>query len=261
MNFNHEKQHDITTRLSNILCPLGFEIYPFQVGWYNEQVEEPFRFDLPYATLCYTVVSTPDMFENSFIPFLCKTGTSKNPAVMDLLDKNMQHCFTLVKETFPTEDVEAIHDYELAATRRPKVLVQPAGHVSGATFYYTRSCLNPDPFPPGNKVFGVCIHPRYGGWFALRGVLIFKSVQSPSLAKTAPIDCVPDNDRRVKLLDLFNNHWRDSRYRDIIKVDKRYSDDQQNYFGTLPKDRSPLIQSLIKKHADQSDCKLEGESL
>ncbi|KAK3771049.1 hypothetical protein RRG08_002097 [Elysia crispata] len=241
-------QHEISIRLGNILCPQGFEVYPFQVGWYNEQVEEPFRFNLPYATLCYTVVSTPDMFEECLVPFLCKTGTSGSAATMDLLDKCMQHCFTNIKEAFPSEEVETIHDYELAATRRPKVLVQPAGHVSGATYYYTRACLNPDPFPSNNKIFGVCIHPRYGGWFALRGIIIFQSVQCPDLPRTEPIDCVPDNDRRVELLDLFNNHWRDARYRDIVKVDKKYSEDQQKYFGTLPKDRVPIIQNLLEKY-------------
>ncbi|GFO18811.1 methylmalonic aciduria and homocystinuria type c protein homolog [Plakobranchus ocellatus] len=247
MNVPVEAWHHITARLSNMLCSEGFEVYPFQVGWYNEKVEAPFQFDLPPSTLCYTVVSTPEMFERCLIPFLCKIGISGNLGSMDLLDKCMQNCFNRVREAFFGEEIDVIHDYELSATRRPKVLVQPASHVSGAAYYYTRSNLDPDPFPSEKKIFGVCIHPRYGGWFALRAVIIFRGVQCPDLPYIPPIDCVKNNDKKIELMELFNFHWQDSRYRDIIPVVKRYSEDQQKYFGTLPKDRMSLIQSLIKK--------------
>lgn len=42
--------------------------------------------------------------------------------------------------------METIQDFEMTPSRRAKVLVQPAGHVAGATYYYTRRALNPDPF-------------------------------------------------------------------------------------------------------------------
>ena len=33
------------------------------------------------------------------------------------------------------------------------------------------------------KIFGVSIHPKYGGWFGFRSVLIFTDVQVPELTQ------------------------------------------------------------------------------
>lgn len=56
----------------------------------------------------------------------------------------MQHC--IFHQTFPDLEVETIHDFELLPSRRPKVLVQTAGHVAGAAFYYQRKDVVPDPW-------------------------------------------------------------------------------------------------------------------
>ena len=53
-------------------------------------------------------------------------------------------CVLLQK--FSEIDVEAIHDFELLPSRRPKVLVQTAGHVAGAAYYYQRADVQPDPW-------------------------------------------------------------------------------------------------------------------
>lgn len=57
-------------QLANILEPLGFEVHPFKIGWYNAKVE--FKFKLPFAedVLAFVVVSRPDMFEKAFLPYL-----------------------------------------------------------------------------------------------------------------------------------------------------------------------------------------------
>jgi cyanocobalamin reductase (cyanide-eliminating) / alkylcobalamin dealkylase len=51
----------------------------------------------------------------------------------------------------PDLDIECIHDFELHHSRRPKVLVQTAGHVAGAAYYYQRKDVQNDPWP-ANKV-------------------------------------------------------------------------------------------------------------
>lgn len=51
-----------------------------------------------------------------------------------------------VYQMFPDQDIEAVHDFELLPSRRPKVLVQTAGHVSGAAYYYQRKDVVPDPW-------------------------------------------------------------------------------------------------------------------
>ena len=47
-------------------------------------------------------------------------------------------------QAFPEEEVETLHDFELTVTKRPKVLVQTAGHVAGAAYYYQRKDVQPD---------------------------------------------------------------------------------------------------------------------
>ena len=52
--------------------------------------------------------------------------------------------FSFCFQAFPSHDVETIHDFEMTPMRRPKVLVQTAGHVSGAAYYYQRKDVQPD---------------------------------------------------------------------------------------------------------------------
>lgn len=52
----------------------------------------------------------------------------------------------IYSQKFKDMEVEAIHDFELHHSRRPKVLVQTAGHVSGACYYYRRDDVIPDPW-------------------------------------------------------------------------------------------------------------------
>ncbi|WAR23750.1 MMAC-like protein, partial [Mya arenaria] len=172
------------------------------IGWYNEVVDENFKF--PYKEDTLAVI-------------------------------------------FPQHDIEAIHDFELHPSHRPKVLVQTAGHVAGAAYYYQRKDVQPDPWGEETKIFGVSVHPKFGGWFALRGVLIFKDLQCPDLPKKAPDDIVPTHELRKELLERFNFRWQDWTYRDIILVEGKYSEHQKLYFETPPKDRPQLIQKLKRE--------------
>lgn len=91
------------------------------------------------------------------------------------------------------------------------------------------------------KIYGVCIHPKYGGWFAIRGLLLFPDIQVPFLEQSAPVDCVSTEEKRIELLEQFNLHWQDGRYRDIIEVKERYSEEQRAYFATPPAERFQLL--------------------
>jgi len=98
-----------------------------------------------------------------------------------------------------------------------------------------------DPWNKNDKIFGVCIHPKYGGWFAIRCVVVFDKILHLSLTPPAPEDCVPCRQCRIELLNRFNGNWKDWTYRDIIRVKERYSDKQKLYFETSPKDRKQLL--------------------
>jgi methylmalonic aciduria homocystinuria type C protein len=68
---------------------------------------------------------------------------------------------------------------------------------------------------------GVCLHPKYGGWFAMRCVFIFKNVQlkEDDLIQRKPIDVLDgDQNRIMHTLKEFNFNWRNGLYRDSIKL-------------------------------------------
>ncbi|XP_070195679.1 cyanocobalamin reductase / alkylcobalamin dealkylase-like [Littorina saxatilis] len=236
---------EIHAKVSEILSAAGFEVHPFLIGWYNENVQTPF--ELPYDpdTLAFIIFSTPAMFDKAFKPFICRQSCDQQ---RDPIDECMIHHFNMVREAFPSEEIETLHDFEMTATRRPKVLVQTAGHVAGAAYYYQRKDVEPDEWDSKKKIYGVSIHPKYGGWFALRGVIIFQKVHQPDLPRREPEDCVKSREDRIKLLEGFNYNWQDWTYRDIVPAQDKYSEEQMKYFATMPKDRKEVVEEIKAKH-------------
>ncbi|XP_043941853.1 cyanocobalamin reductase / alkylcobalamin dealkylase [Protopterus annectens] len=233
-------QH-LETTLQEFLMPLGFEVWPFKVGWYNAVLHSTFYLPYPEDTLAFIVLSAPQMFEKAFKPFLQKK-LFKN--VKDPIDECVSHYFTVLKQNLKDLNVDIIYDHELQPNRKPKVLVQTAAHVAGAAYYYQRKDVKNDPWGE-KKIYGVCIHPRYGGWFAMRGVLIFPDILVPSLQQKDPVDCLSSDNKIIQVLENFNFHWQDWTYRDIIDVEERYSEEQKKYFSTPPKERLPLLEQMV----------------
>lgn len=228
---------------------IGLGCHPFLVGWYNSKVSQP-SFHLPYShdTLAMLVFSTPPMFENLFLPFISSPNCTVGQ--LDPLDHCLKLFFSKLASSFASSDIEVIHDFELhPASRRPRVLVQTAGHVAGVARYYQRADVNPDPWPKDERLYGVSMHPLYGGWFAFRGVIVFKEVLVPGLCQSEPEDCVPEQAMRIKLLENYNFNWRDWNFRDIIVgvVKERYSEQQQSYFSTEPSRRQALLRNYIQQ--------------
>ncbi|KAF7254725.1 hypothetical protein EYD10_01367 [Varanus komodoensis] len=133
-----------------------------------------------------------------------------------------------------------MYDYEMLSNRKPRFLAQTAAHVAGAAYYYQRKDVLQDPWGE-KKIYGVCIHPSYGGWFAIRALVVFPDVQVPFLPQSPPFDCVTTQEERIELLNKFNFHWQDWSYRDIIEVKEKYSEEQKTYFATPPAERLKLL--------------------
>lgn len=217
-------------------------MFLFQTGWYNDQVSESFKLIYPYDTLALCVISTPEMFEKGFIPFLKNahyTG-SKDP-----LDGFVCNYLNKLTTKFPDQKLEIIFDYELLPSRRPRILVQTAGHVSGAAFYYRRENVNQDPWMKTTKIYGVSIHEKYSGWFGFRGVIIFQDIIVPSLEPRPPADVVGGDEKVIELLEKFNYHWKDWSFRDITPAIMKYSEEQKLYFNTPPDERYEIINKII----------------
>ena len=67
----------------------------FQIGWYNEKVSKAFQFNLPDDTLAFVIISTPNMFDKAFKPYVWRLDCI-GPG--DLLDSCMRHHFTAIHE-------------------------------------------------------------------------------------------------------------------------------------------------------------------
>ena len=80
---------------------------------------------------------------------------------------------TVREELFPElRNVAVMHDFELLPNRRPKILAQTAAHVSGAVRLFQEGDVAQELLANvrSPKVYPVCLHPRFGGWFAIRYV-------------------------------------------------------------------------------------------
>lgn len=213
-----------------------------QIGWYNDQlVHKTFNLPHPYDTLALVIVSTPLMFDHGFKPFIKETSCIGG---RDPLDEFMARMLAKVQSEFTQHEIEVIHDFEMhPGSRRPKVLVQTAAHVAGAAYYYQRDSVLRDPWDEKTKICGVSVHAKYGGWFAMRGLVIFKDILVPDLPKKDPVDVVQGDEKRIELLEKFNFHWKDWSFRDVVPSDVKYSEEQKKYFATLPADRKELLDS------------------
>lgn len=184
------------------------------------------------------------MFEKCLIPFI-KDDNYDCLSSQDPLDQCMKDVFGNIKKELCEFSIECIHDYEVHPNRRPKLLVQTVGHVSGAAYYYRQEELKG--CPSDKKLYGVSIHPKYGGWFAFRGALIFKDISCPFLEQTAPADVLETDELKLELLKRFNYNWKDWSYRDIIVTKARYSEEQKQFFITPPAERKELIRKLLNQ--------------
>ncbi|CAF4305469.1 unnamed protein product, partial [Rotaria magnacalcarata] len=147
--------------LQNNLTESGFEVYPFLISWYNSVVDPLFRLSTYNDdTVAFLVVSTPSMFEKTFLPYALDSSKDLSRDPIDCCVK--EKIQTVIKK-IPDYDIDVIFDYDLWPTRRPKIVMQTVGHVAGAARFYSRQQLANDPFPKDRNMMGVCLHPKYGG--------------------------------------------------------------------------------------------------
>ena len=235
-----EDLENITKKLLEFGEPIGLEFHCFCLEWYNNKVDSKFKIDLPPHTLAFCVVSTPKFFENSFLPFIKTHGFE---FLNDPFDQCMVSKYGQLKELFPNYNIDVIHDFELHSNRRPKLLVQTAGHVSEAAFYYQKKNVKSNPWGE-KRIYGVSNHPKYGGWFGFRGALILKDALVPFLKYKEPTDLLTE-EQKINLLERFNFHWEDWTFRDVRnESNERYSELQQKYFQMKPAERKELFAKI-----------------
>ncbi|KAG8193451.1 hypothetical protein JTE90_005098 [Oedothorax gibbosus] len=244
---NSDILNEVSSELEQTFGSLGFEFHPFKVGWYNAFVQPAFKLNYDEDTVAFVILSLPKMFENAFVPFV-QEKHKQLCSVKDPIDECMLHYLSDIYKMFAQFSVKVIHDFELHPNRRPKVIMQSAAHASGAAYFYNPNSVYLDFTNEKRKMYGVCIHPRYGGWFAIRAVAIFENLKCPNLKRTPPPNIVPSIEDQTKLLQLYNFSWKDWRFRDIIEAKEKYSDLQMKYFSTPPGYRLEVISEILNEY-------------
>ncbi|KAF5404518.1 Methylmalonic aciduria homocystinuria type C protein [Paragonimus heterotremus] len=281
------------TSLTGSLSSYGFEFAPFLVGWYNAFVSDRLKLDkatAPHADcVVICIISNPQMFEQSFLPHLTSwfqsagvpslggalgglkkqtNGHLQSPGMNDPLDWSVLlriteglnvSLRTLQEQLSPDEFAmlaypRFITDYAMRpVTRLPYVHVQCAGHVSGLAYFHQRGTVNCAPqFRGGNP--GCSLHPRYGGWFGFRGIVVFPNLRCPNLPRPVPVSSLPPGSPPFapelldRLLVEFRDHWRENRWRNFgLPEDSHqlYTAAAQCFFNTPPSKRAALLESWM----------------
>lgn len=96
-------------------------------------------------------------------------------------------------------------------------------------------------------IYGFAIHPRYGGWIRIPGVIVFKNLKLPSnFTCLTPPDVVPTIEKRVQLLNEVNNDWSSWKFADIIPVEKKYTPEAKKYFSSYGEKQDTLLKDISK---------------
>ncbi|EYC08437.1 hypothetical protein Y032_0066g3765 [Ancylostoma ceylanicum] len=113
--------------------------YSITIGEYNKVVGEPFKLPHDPDSAAILIISTPNMFDVSFKRWFlmkCKELGSVE-AVAENVSSPIQEFLEYRLEPLCRKfdalsvEYELLHDYSLWANRKPKILMQTCGHVSG----------------------------------------------------------------------------------------------------------------------------------
>lgn len=246
--------------LESAFEPIGLEVHPFLVGWYNEKVSPKFQYELPKDTLAFVVISGPQMFEKCIIPYV-KARFEECPDFQsdDLMNDSVKHACTIVASDLKFEglETEVVYDFDLLPSRRPKVLVQTAAHVAGAVQYLHKDKLPTDiledRFTKKSNLNGVAIHPKHGGWYAIRGVMFFKNVQlaEDCVRRPEPVELFSDPNQIARVIELFAYEWQTNEWRDSHQgPGLKYSSDFITYLSMEPSNRWEFVKRRCLEEDD-----------
>lgn len=260
---------DLMKTLERDAYEIGLELAPLKVGWYNRALEDKsYSLDYPADTFALTVINNPSFFGKVFAKHLEfhfeeRVAPGEGGESKDLFDECVKA--TLEELTVGLRKhlkIRFIYDFDMDhATYRPDMLAQVAAHCSGMARCYRRQDLDKagvrayKELSEGEvdmtKVYPVCWHPKYGGWFGIRCLMIFQGVQTLSLRQKDPTDGL-ESGQFAKLLYLYNNHWADETWRDVgldgrSDVEK-YSEAQRQYFAQPPDQRTEeFVKDILEK--------------
>ena len=271
----------------NHLTNNSFEIHSFSSSKYNDSLSDR-RWNLQCSenSVCLLVLSKPNFFENVIVPH-CKKQVSEmmencdndnedqvnfnldcnnqmKMASSNLLTDSTQEIFNsgleflktiIVPDNCQKTNIKNINikfhrDSDMRPGLGPVFLCQTAGHIAKAAYYHQATDLLKKEYNNDN-LMGVCLHNKYGGNFAFRGVYILDGVDYNISEENLKIkednfridyDAGKIGERAIRLL---NDDWKEGSWRNVIAGEERYSDVCLKFFSTLPAERLEYVRKEI----------------
>jgi len=259
----------------------GLEVAPLKVGWYNQALEDKsYQLDYPDETFAFGIISAPSFFEKTFAKHLetcldnSKGSDPESPkdyfddCVRNTVDENLLG--ELKKSGI---EVRVLYDFDMdQETFKPHMLAQVVAHSAGMARCYRQNDLNEEGYVSykelnggkdvdRSKIYPVCLHPKYGGWFGIRALVVFPGLtlcDGSVVSRKQPHEILTSQQQIAKLLYLYNNCWADWTYRDVgmpssKSGETRYSEPQKQYFAQMPDQRTEdflrkILSSLKSEH-------------
>eukprot|EP00930_Biecheleria_cincta_P037904 TRINITY_DN26052_c0_g1_i1.p1 TRINITY_DN26052_c0_g1~~TRINITY_DN26052_c0_g1_i1.p1 ORF type:complete len:320 (-),score=41.76 TRINITY_DN26052_c0_g1_i1:45-1004(-) len=110
------------------------------------------------------------------------------------------------------------------------------------------------------KLFGISLHPEFGGWYAYRGLLILHGARASSLVRPPCVVAVADLAEKKRIIAEYNLRGDDCRWRDLTHTghapDKRYTPEEMIFFTEMNLGRRKRLlemkADIMKSLADSS---------
>mmetsp|Transcript_4228 Transcript_4228/g.9774 ORF Transcript_4228/g.9774 Transcript_4228/m.9774 type:complete len:291 (+) Transcript_4228:65-937(+) len=239
--------------LNAFLRPLCLECSPpFLVGWYNgtrtETAGGAQPIDAPDPTVAFALYSVP-----GYLDVVAEHFARVRPE-KDFVDSCTNEILGWIRERLRPELQPMIVNTDAGP---PYYHVQTVGAVAGVDQHMEASDLNGegdeewredlsdrledtrDPKMWGTdpvtrrKIFGVNMHPRWGGWYAYRALVVLPGAVAEGLARPEPVVCIGEGEARRILLE-YNLRHEQCHWRDLAAeghpADGRYKPDEYMFF-------------------------------
>jgi len=252
---------NLTVAANGVASHFGLECAPFKVSWYNGLVKPENRLPVELEpAIAFSFISNPQFYHHAKKDYIERA--TRFPAEFKDDPDIMEH--------FAAARIQQVSDalspwlkqkmdplfYSDRPDEKSKFVfaVQTAGHVAGQACLCRREDLKNDPFDAKDKIFTVAAHPKYGGWFLYRGVLVFRNFRcdDKNFTQADPIRLLPtfqSDATKITLLYTYNKMWgkNPAAWRDVTLPEVRYDSEQLNYFSTPADDRAPLRVEWLKR--------------
>ncbi|CAJ1401815.1 unnamed protein product [Effrenium voratum] len=255
--------------LSQWLAPLRMDCTkPLLLGWYNHTravtADGTQKLEGPDDAVAFAICSLP-RYLDTVVDYYAR----KRPA-KDLVDAATNEILEQLRAVIPASLDAQIINTDVGP---PYVHVQTVGAVCGEDQHIEAKDVQSDgrkewqedledrleetrdPKMWGTesemrrKIFGVNIHPVWGGWYAYRGLIVLRNGKQASLQKPEPLDFLKDEDK-MRILTEYNQRHQMCLWRDLPDhaPENRYSPEEFFFFTETSPDKRRRFLDLKVSH-------------